>query len=698
MSDILKSYNLAFLFIFILILATPLNGGDSTSTEMQTVTTPFATAYTLHDPISIGSDADFATQAGLEGWEGNGSSTTPYIIEDYEIYSPGTTPAISITWISETTHYIIRNCSVSGFTSLEENTGAFRLFQGNGVVTGCEIYNSTEGMYIQNIGKTIEYNTFWNCSKYALTGKSAYYAIVNGNTFDVTGIHAMFWQQCDNSIIENNQFLADITGGPSHQLEDQNSVNLTIRYNSIITSDGDFFLTSDDVLFHNNHVQVYGNYGLMLRHNKGFTVTDCVFEKVGGVSYSKGVFAAGPVSENIVIANSSFLGLGLTVWNIMNCSVYNCSIIDAYQESLDVEQMLGTTTIYNNTIRNSLYRGVFIDYRSVDVQVFDNIVDGISQGDGIQLRSNSSIVFNNTVYNCQTGIRTSSDGYFNVIYDNRLYSNTDNAYDGGAGNNWDNGTIGNYWDDYSGTGFYYVPGPGAGIDYFPVALLKIHNPNIDGPSTLYYEFGSLNNWMNWIVTDHLNGTYIIEFEDNTLYSGTLSTSGTSNIQILVDGHNIGTYNYTLILLQYQCMNVSIPFSIIVTADSTTPTISGPDDFVWFIDSGSMIINWTAYDNNPEHYEIRQNGTIITWGNWNSTGEVIQLIISDFDVGMYEFEILVSDIEWNNATDSVTVVVLMATTTTTDLPPVIEILTVVITIVSASVIIIVLILIYRGRKA
>jgi len=558
----MRIYHIAFVFLIFLILTSPVNEGESFTIDLGTPSNHFVKAYITHAPITIVSDSDFANQASLEGWEGNGSAVAPYIIENYTIYAPGSTPAISITWISESTHYIIRNCSVSGFNSLESNTGAIQLFQGNGVVSGCEIFNCTEGMYIQNKGKTIENNTFWDCSEYALTGKSAYYALVDGNIFDVSGTHAMYWQQCDNSVIENNQFLANITGGPSHQLEDQNSVNITIRDNLIITSEGDFFLTSDDVQFYNNHVQVYDSYGLMLRHNQGFTVNNCVFEKVGGVSYSKGIFAAGPVSENIVIANSSFLGLGLTVWDIMNCSVYNCSIVNAYQESVDIEQMLGTTTIYNNTIRNSVNRGIFIDYRSVGVQVYENIVEGISEGDGIQLRSNSTVVFNNTVYNCQTGIRVDLDGYFNVIYNNYLYDNTNNAKDDGTANNWDNGTIGNHWDDYSGSGFYYIPGSGSGIDHFPMKI--------------------------------------------------------------------------------------------VTPDSTNPILSSPDDIVWFIGSDAVYINWIAYDDNPYYYEIRQNGTIITWGFWNTTGEVIQVTISNLTIGVYEFEVLVSDIELNNATDLVVV--------------------------------------------
>ena len=46
---------------------------------------PQVGAYTLHDPIKIEGDEDFAAQAASEGWPGDGSEENPYVIEGYEI-------------------------------------------------------------------------------------------------------------------------------------------------------------------------------------------------------------------------------------------------------------------------------------------------------------------------------------------------------------------------------------------------------------------------------------------------------------------------------------------------------------------------------------------------------------------------------------------------------------------------------------
>ncbi len=56
-----------------------------------------------------------------------------------------------------------------------------------------------------------------------------------------------------------------------------------------------------------------------------------------------------------------------------------------------------------------------------------------------------------------------------VIHSNRFAGNMDgNAEDDGSMNQWDDGvSIGNIWDDYSGIGWYPIPGTAASSDGFP---------------------------------------------------------------------------------------------------------------------------------------------------------------------------------------------------------------------------------------
>jgi hypothetical protein len=60
---------------------------------------------------------------------------------------------------------------------------------------------------------------------------------------------------------------------------------------------------------------------------------------------------------------------------------------------------------------------------------------------------------------------------FNVEVEENYLGPTEgsNAYDSGVGNSWDNPMFqsGNYWTDYVGSGYYYIPGSAGSIDHFP---------------------------------------------------------------------------------------------------------------------------------------------------------------------------------------------------------------------------------------
>jgi PKD repeat protein len=77
-------------------------------------------------------------------------------------------------------------------------------------------------------------------------------------------------------------------------------------------------------------------------------------------------------------------------------------------------------------------------------------------GVGVNLsQTNNSVLKNNIITKCNQGVVSygylSSESKYqtNLIYHNNFVDNTQNAYDSTT-NNWDNGTQGNYWDDYIG--------------------------------------------------------------------------------------------------------------------------------------------------------------------------------------------------------------------------------------------------------
>lgn len=100
-----------------------------------------------HGRISIQDDSDFANQALAEGWPGNGTAVSPYVIEGFDFNCTGTgVPCIEISHTA--VYFAIRDCTMLGGTysviSLHEVSNGY-LFNNTCMSqgTGIGVFNST---------------------------------------------------------------------------------------------------------------------------------------------------------------------------------------------------------------------------------------------------------------------------------------------------------------------------------------------------------------------------------------------------------------------------------------------------------------------------------------------------------------------------------------------------------------------------
>ena len=119
----------------------------------------------------------------------------------------------------------------------------------------------------------------------------------------------------------------------------------------------------------------------------------------------------------------------------------------------------------DNTANSNNYGGIFLVHSSSSTLTSNTASDNNL---GICLYTscnNSTLENNNALYN-EFGILLDSSSSNNTLYHNNLINNAyDNAYDYSGTNQWDSGSVGNYYSDYNGTD---PDGDGIGNDPYPI--------------------------------------------------------------------------------------------------------------------------------------------------------------------------------------------------------------------------------------
>ena len=180
----------------------------------------------------------------------------------------------------------------------------------------------------------------------------------------------------------------------------------------------------------------------------------------------------------------------------------------------------GYNTIEGNTANNNSDHGIYLLHSDSNNIVSENTAN--NNGDyGIELHySDNNVVLRNDAHNNRAGIMlydsneneilrntcsnnweggilVYSDSASNIISKNNFTNNYRHAKDVGYGNQWDNGSIGNYWDNYTGVDtdddgigdspYTYIFGSAGSQDNYPIwrdsddiapqITINIPNPN-----------------------------------------------------------------------------------------------------------------------------------------------------------------------------------------------------------------------------
>ncbi|MHA1907828.1 MAG: SBBP repeat-containing protein, partial [Candidatus Thorarchaeota archaeon] len=179
-------------------------------------------------------------------------------------------------------------------------------------------------------------------------------------------------------------------------------------------------------------------------------------------------------------------------------------------------------------------------------------------------------------------------------------------------------------------------------------------PTIDVPDDITYDEFSTGHWLTWTPGDDNPDTYTIYENGSVIDSGPWDGSA---VAIQIDGLSYGSYNYTIVVEDIGNNTASDTVWIFIV-DGTWPATDSPDDITMDEGSTSNQLIWSPTDAHPASYAIFRNGTELESGPW--AGEVVAISLDGLSLGVYNYTMIVYDIDDNWGLDTVFVTVVDGT--------------------------------------
>jgi len=430
--------------------------------------------------------------------------------------------------------------------------------------------------------------------------------------------------------------------------------------------------------------------------DKYFIISGCTVIN-GQASGSNAGIRLNDVHDGIITQNNIMNNyIGIYLDNAENITVSDNDLFDNLGQSIILYQSQ-QNYILDNDQYGSIYYGLlvnaFSNNNTIRGNTFRNNIGAVLHGDGIRvLDSGDNKIVYNLLINNSRGIKIEDNSHNNTVkqniiqgnlkygalvladpresHDNLFYLNNfsnplgQNAYDNGTNTKWDNGSIGNYWNNYSGIDAdddiigdspHLIPGDGGGQDNFP-----IWSDGYDGPPIItinqpisYELFGTLAPTVDVTFTSpklsatwyQLNGTIITS---NYNWTGTLDQSV---------WNQVGNGTVTLIFYANNTVGKVGSNSVTVRKDIIAPviTIYTPHNNARFNTTAPSYLISISEKNLDSYYYI------LSWTGGESghfiyvlSGSINQALWDTLPVGVYTLTIYANDTLGNLGSNSVTI--------------------------------------------
>lgn len=440
---------------------------DGLSDSKNAIVTIEDQALTAHDPILIGSDADFTPENGVVS--GSGTASDPYVIADWDI-NASTAAGVEIR--GTTAYYVLRHLNIHSGAAIQPY-----------LHEGMRLDNARNGRveYVETHNNMID-----------LDIRSSSNIVIANNNFTNDFSGTVYLTSCSSIELYNNTFVTDYGG-------------IVVQYTSSVTAKGNSF-----------NAQGFSFWGSLPSHFDTHVISPdntVAGEPVIYIAHGQDIVLDGGQAAQVIAASStrvaisgldlSHVSQGVVLAYVTDSVVESCTLTSDSNNCVKL-YYCDNVTLTGNVISNSYYYAVeTISSSRVDIK--DNTVANCGHSYGIVIRFNSpeSLIENNTAYgnfaavllyqahggvrllnnnlssndigifisgatgfevarntiamNAHEGIRFESGSTSNVFHHNNMLSNAAQVVGETAGaNKWDDGypSGGNYWNDYQGVDDY----------------------------------------------------------------------------------------------------------------------------------------------------------------------------------------------------------------------------------------------------
>lgn len=470
-------------------------------------------------------------------------------------------------------------------------------------------------------------------------------AIITDNKLTI-GKHAITVDNCDYCIIYDN--VIDSNSGTGIKLN--NSDYNEIIYNTITDNqNGVFLYTSDyNVIENNSAIKNNDLNGIFLNATSDYNSI-----KNNNISSNtqNGIFLNDHCDDNNISSNDIYSNSdsGIRIENSSSNSLYSNTVNS--NENYGVMIVGSNNNILESTINYNSEHGIFLfadDYTTV----YNNLIKGNTKNGVHSYNStNNTIYTNEIVSNSQYGIYLDYFTLKNLIYNNYIHHNTNNADDKSLNRNtWNitktSGTnkvggsylCGNYWDDFdeSSEGVTDPNDDGvsnaaytihaSNIDYGP--LLDVTSPSISSvsasPST--QKIGS-NTYISATATDNIEIKQVylhITYPNGVVSNFSIKENKTGNTYYCSKKYSpAGSYSYHIAVKDPRNW-VSSTTKTFIIDQGTAPTITDNSPTTGEANKG-FVFNATVVDDTDSASQLTVK---VVWSHGGESGNYTMVNVGE----------------------------------------------------------------------